>query len=368
MAVGIGNDRGLDVEPLGDGAVAVGYTVTDPAEEEGEPDLTDAWIRRLGEDGGVRWTVHYDRGSGDSELASGVAVDGTGRVAVAGAARSEDEDWDIWVAVYDPEGALQWETFVGGDAQREDQGVGIAVTTDDEFVVAGYQMASDGTTDAWVRRFGADGDTRWTHTHDGPAMGVDVATDLAVDPSSGDVIVVGYQSDPVTKTDIWLRRLSGAGDPRWTTVIDGPASGNDRGAGVAITATGAVVAVGSMVVPQRTIDAWVGGLSSDGVVAWEQLHDGPASLGDGANDVAAFPDGGVVVAGFEYVEGDQWDVWARRLDADGETLWTHRYAEAGLGDDLLAGVSVDTAGDVLALGSVATADGPRGIWLRKIAG
>ena len=355
------------MEAVAGGVVLAGYTVTDLAQDEDEPDLTDAWLRRLGDDGGLHWTTTYDRGAGDSELVSGIAVDDRGHILVAGAVHSEEEDWDVWVAAYDPGGAMVWETIVSGDAGGEDQGVGVAAMPDGGPVVAGYVMNDDGTTDAWVRRYDAEGGEQWTDRYDGDAAEVDVATEIAVD-GSGMPVAVGYTSAPDTGTDVLIRALDDQGQPRWTAIVDGPASGNDRGTSVAVRSDGTVVAVGAMAVPERTVDAWVGAFDAEGTMLWELRHDGPASLGDGANDVALFDDGSMVVGGFEFVEGDAWDVWVRRLDADGQTAWTHRHSDAGRGDDLAAGIAVDGAGDVLVVGSVVPIDAPRAIWLRKLAG
>ena len=123
-----------------------------------------------------------------------------------------------------------------------------------------------------------------------------------------------------------------------------------------------------MVVPGNTVDAFVAGLSKDGDVQWLRTHDGPASLGDGATDVAAHPDGGAVVGGYEFVRGDKWDVWVQRIDDAGAPVWTHRHAEPGGGDDLVAGVAITDEGDAVVVGSVALSGDTRGIWIRRVAG
>ncbi len=332
-----------------------------------DPDVTHGWLAAFDDDGGTRWQVQYDA-QGDRQLVSGVAVDGTGRIAVTGTVRRAEEDWDIWVALYDPDGTPVTSWTVAGDAGREDQGVGVAVDRGrDRFVAVGYVMNADGTTDAWMQRFDRAGSVAWTRTYDGPASLVDVATEVAYDARSDRFVVVGYDSTRPEDTDIWAQALDETGQPAWTFRHD-EAAGNDRAQSAAAAPDGGIYLVGSAVVPGRTVDAWVGYVDPEGTLGWRELFDGPASLGDGANDVAVDPDGNVVVGGHQFSEAGKWDAWVVELGPDHAPTWLHLHAAEAGGDDVVAGVAIDPAGDVIVVGSVATGAQTRSIWLRKLAG
>lgn len=359
-------DRGLDLQADDDGVVVAGYRAI--ASDDPEADArADAWLARFDPDGALEWEATFHHEAGDA-FVSGVALDGAGRIAVAGGVWSEADDWDLWLAVYEPDGALRWSEVVAGEAHREDQAVGVAADPQrEELFAVGYVMAEDGTTDAWLRRYGIDGDVRSEELHAGAFGGIDVATDVAFDPRTGDVLVVGYETVGEDDTDIWVRAIDRAGATRWTMLAD-EAGGADRGQGIAPDPAGGAFVVGHAVVPGRTVDAWIGRVDDHGELAWRVLHDGPASLGDGANDVATAPDGTLVVGGYEFEDAGKWNAWLRKLDPDQVTIWTHVYAGPAAGDDVIAGVAIDPGGEVYAVGSASVAADGREIWLRKVAG
>jgi hypothetical protein len=338
----------------------------------GDDDRIEALVARVTSDGDLDVTAAYRHALGDA-FVSGLAIDGMGRIAVAGAVSSEAEDWDLWVAVYEPDGTLAWSSIVAGEAGAEDQAVGIAADPDgDDLFAVGYVMQSDGTTDVWMRRFGSAGDVRWEGTHAGAFGGIDVGTDVAFDRVSGTFFVVGYETAAQGDTDVLAMSIDAAGETRWTMRAD-EAHGADRGQGIAPDGSGGAWVVGHAVVPGRTVDAWIGRVDAGGVLSFRVLRDGPASLGDGAADVAVGLDGTAVVGGHQFVDGQgqsqgKWHAWIEKLDAEGAPIWTHVHGGPAPGDDVVAGVAVGPEGDVYAVGSVAVTDSRREIWLRKLAG
>ena len=357
-----GSERGLEIDASGDDVVVGGYRA-----DADDPDATHGWLAAFDDGGHTRWEVEY-ADVGDRQLVSGVAVDGTGRIAVTGTVRRSEDDWDIWVALYEPDGRPLASWTGACAAGREDQGVGVAVDPGrDEFVAVGYMMNDDSTTDAWMQRFDRDGTALWERTYDGPASLVDVATEVAFDAAGDRFVVVGYDSSRVEDTDLWAEALDEDGQPQWTFRHD-EAAGNDRAQSAAGAPGGGIYLVGSAVVVGRTVDAWVGHVTADGTLGWRELFDGPASLGDGANDVAVDPDGNVVVGGYQFSDAGKWDAWVVELGPDHTPRWLHVHAAEAGGDDVIAGVAVDPAGDVLVVGSVSTGEQTRSIWLRKLAG
>jgi hypothetical protein len=359
--------RGLDVAAHEGGVIVAGWAVDPSAPPDAEDPPVHAWLARYDGDGTPDWSTRWD-GVGDRQLVSGIAIAADGGIAVTGGVRVGEDDWDIWLARYEADGTLAWSETVAGPAGGEDQGVGItADATGLGFVAVGYVMLDDGTTDAWLRRFDASGAVQWETTHAGLGAGIDAATEVVHDPADDRFIVVGYETISPDDTDLWVAAYDTDGQPQWTFRHD-EAGGVDRGQGIAVGDGGEVFVVGSAVVPGRTIDAWVGRLGPDGALQWRELYDGPASLGDGANDVAVDAEGFVLVAGHQFENAGKWDGWVRKLDGDGVLAWRHAYASPAGGDDVAAAIAADPSGDVFVVGTATRADGTSASWLRRLAG
>jgi len=132
----------------------------------------DVFATELDGSGALQWNTFL--GSGSADEGHGIAVDGSGNVYVAGTSyatwqgdsepvRPYDAEYDAFAAKLNSAGALQWNTFLGGDGH--DFGYAISVGAGDSAHVAGVSWAAWGTplrpfdvaTDAFVVKLGGDG-------------------------------------------------------------------------------------------------------------------------------------------------------------------------------------------------------------------
>jgi predicted secreted hydrolase len=163
----------------------------------------DAFAAKLNASGGLTWNTFLG-GSGD-DVGSGIVVDGSGNVCVAG---SSSATWgspvrvyaggdDTFVAKLNTSGGLTWNTFLGGSGG--DYGYGIAVDGSGNVYVAGY---SDATWGSPLRAYtsGADAFAAKLDSTGGLTLntflgggGVDEGDGIAVD-GSGNVYVAGYSA------------------------------------------------------------------------------------------------------------------------------------------------------------------------------
>lgn len=84
----------------------------------------------------------------------------------------------------------------------------------------------------------------------------------------------------------------------------------------------------------------------DGQALWERVHDAPESWG--ALYIARHPDGGLIVAGGTEVKGDG-DMFAMKLDRDGQELWRRRAGTAEW-DEINHGLVVRPDGSIVLAG------------------
>jgi uncharacterized delta-60 repeat protein len=345
-------DRALDVEvdPAGDVVVA-GY-------ESGADANVDLWLQKYDADGREIWTVLDPAGPETGVLASGIAIDGAGNIAVVGSDFSiEEEAWDILVRRYAPDGSLLWTRTHAGTGGLADMGVGAACDADGKVVAVGYvgKAVPDGderqmTLDAWVAAYDSAGEQLWQQTHDGPGAANDAALDAAI-AEDGDILVAGYESTAGEESDVWLRRYDADGETIWTRTHDGPGEGTDRGTSVTIDPDGNILLSGHIDVPEEAWNALVRKYDPDGDLIWARTYDGEDGVFDAANDIVTDAEGNVFVTGFEYVEEETQDVLVRKYEADGDPYWTLIFSGDAGGNDSGAGIATDADGFVYVAGS-----------------
>ena len=184
---------------------------------------SDAFVRRFDRDGRVAWQEQFG-GDGDA-MATGIAVDGRGRVVVSGRSESRRADvaalaWDGFVRVFAVDGRLLWHDRL--EAGGWSATWGVATGEDDRFVVAGATSGvlagpTLGAVDAYVRVYAAEGSVVWQDQFGGGDW--DEALGVAFTPDGG-VAVVGRSRAGLAPEgwDRWMafvRAYDGAGQLRW---------------------------------------------------------------------------------------------------------------------------------------------------------
>ncbi len=276
---------------------------------------SDVGVARLTPDGaldpafGVGGTVVTDI-AGFADEANSVAIQGDGKIVVAGTARTSAAFGaaDFAVLRYNPDGSL--DASFDGDgkvttdfAGWDDQGNGVAIQTDGRIVVAGTGKPANETSDFGVVRYDANGTLDVTFDGDGKAL-TDIAGDwdegnaMAIQPGDGRIVVVGGAVVPNAygwfhdfalvryDTNGSLDAAFGAGGK----VITDFSNGNDMGTDVVIAADGRIVTAGWVADP-----ADVELLIDFGVARYE-----PTGALDGT-----FGAGGKVITDLGYIEYGQ---------------------------------------------------------------
>lgn len=234
-----------------------------------------------------------------------------------------------------PNGILQFGTVENDRALAAVEGAGgdifVAGTTE------GALDASFGGTDAFVRKYSAEGVELWTIQFG--TMAADAAASVAASPGA---VFVGGTTDGTVgpegnagQTDVFLRRLSSVdGSPSWSRQLG--SAGTEAGGAVAADGAGDVYVCGTTdgdlaSANEGSKDIFVVKLSgADGTTLWTRQIGSTSADGCAGLEVDAA--GHVVVAGdtagemaAANPEGDR-DLFAARLSGvDGTTLWATQY-------------------------------------------
>ena len=281
-------------------------------------------------------------GSTGSDAAYAIDIDATGNTVVGGAYR----------------GAMPIGTFTtlsnAGNA--------------DMFLV---KYAPDGTV-LWARGFGSTGD--------------EMIQAVAIDPLTGDVVVTGSFTAPLTlgsttltpsgPQDMLLAKFAGTtGNPVWAKQFGGVYE--DGGTGVAVDGAGNIVLTGFFKgycsfggVTLRTAqitdpDVFLAKFSSAGLHLWSEHFTNGA--GDWGNGVAVDTSGNIALVGSFtgslnlggttlFAAGGLTDGFVARFDSAGIHTWSRKIGGGTPdGTDVVNAVAVDSFGNVLVAGSVSGA-------------
>ena len=341
---------------------------------------SDAFVAKLFPTGGRIWNTFLGGSSVDE--ASGIAVDGSGNVYVAGTSMASwgsnivvpySAGYDSFAAKLDTNGNLTWNTFLGGSG--EDYGGAVAVDGSGNVYVAGRSLATWGShpvrlftaDDAFVAKLKPAGGLDW-NTFLGGSTGGDGAEAITVD-GSGNIYVAGFSYgdwgvSPIRaytgSADAFVAELFPAGGRIWNTFLGG--SGFDTANGIALDVSGNIYVAGTSDAPwgnpvrptSGSTDTFAAKLSTNGSLTWNTFLGG--SNNDDGYAIAVGGNGNVFVAGYSSAPwgnpsrpySASSDGYAAQLSSTGSLAWNTFLG--GSREDVGFGIAVDGSGNVYVAG------------------
>lgn len=318
--------------------------------------------------------VTFDR-EGNVFLAGETTGDGS----FGGVARMGAGEVDFVLAKLSPEGRVLWLRSLGGG--KVDRGYGVATDAAGNAYVTGHYESTDaeaagqvlpnaGDYDVFVAKYDPDGALLWARTAGG--AGYDYGHGIVVD-TRGDVIVSGAVTgesrfgDQVvnagaTARAIFCAKYDAGGGLRWVRASAGRLTGS--GHGISADAAGNLYiggngsgsgSFGGLVLEMGARSSLVLKLTPDGEPVWVAAHPGA-----GVHEITAGADGRVWAAGMfkdSATFGEQTfkttgikdnDGFLCHYDANGALQWTH--VVSGPGTDYCLGVATDGTGRVFVTG------------------
>ncbi len=212
-----------------------------------------------------------------------------------------------------------WVTNSGGERNDRFSSV-VSRRTDMVSIAVGSTMSrSAGRRDAWIAAFDSDGQLLWETSvggsRDDEAFGV-------VDLPDGSIIFVGATSSSGAGTSAGIvAKLSRHGTVLWETLIDTPAA--DYLYAVEILSTGDLVVAGTT----DSEEALVARLDTDGGVVWQKSY--AAEVPDIVHDLAVFGNDDVLLVG-ELSEMFDSNAALTRLSSAGNVVWHETFGGSGM--------------------------------------
>ena len=219
---------------------------------------------------------------------------------------------DVWLIKTDASGDTIWTKIFGGSDSN--YGYSVQQTSDGGYIITGVTYSYDaGRGDVWLIKTDAIGDTIWTKTFGGSDSDYGNSVQQT---SDGGYIITGYtyyygagSGDVWLSTDVWLIKTDASGDTIWTKTFGG--SGTDKGNSVQQTSDGGYIITGSTYsYSARDKDIWLIKTDAIGDTIWTKTFGG--SERDFGNSVQQTSDGGYIITGstgYTSSYGGNYDVW-----------------------------------------------------------
>jgi uncharacterized delta-60 repeat protein len=256
--------------------------------------------------GAVLWQRADIHGTGASNLAEAVAVDGSGNAIAAGFTAAATLDLTV-VKLAAANGADVWAQPFKFAGPGEDEGAALALDSVGNVVVAGATENGAAGMDFLVAKLaGATGTLLWPQVVKRGGTGVDSFDDHAdavTLDASGNVYVAGSSvsnTEPGDSTDLTVLKLNADGTEAWFKTVVGSLAPQQRGEGFDVVAdlAGNAVVAGRVDDASGTSFVVVRLAADDGAELRLSTLDGPAaSSRDEATAVTLDPSGNIAGAG-----------------------------------------------------------------------
>jgi Beta-propeller repeat len=299
--------------------------------------------------GAELWIAHYNGPGNDDDVASAIAVDGSGNVYVTGRSTGSGANFDYATIKYNASGTEEWVARYDGPGNAFDFAAAIAVDGGANVYVTGQSVgpAPLNSVDYATIKYNASGTEQWVARYDGPDNSADFATGIALD-GSGNVYVTGGSTSGAY--DYATIKYNPSGAEQWAARYNGPGNLDDSASAVALDASANVYVTGNSAGSGTSLDYATIKYDTSGAEQWVARYNGPGNFNDDARAIAVDGSGNSYVTGASTGSGGIYDYATIKYDAAGVEQWVARYNGPGNLIDFARGIGVDGSGNVYVTG------------------
>lgn len=179
---------------------------------------------------------------------------------------------------------------------------------------------------------------------------MDCARDLVVD-DLGNAYLTGYSYREGSDVDFGTAKYDPNGKLLWTARYDGPAHFTDYAETIALAGTDGIVVAGHSSGLETSLDMTVVRYERNGKLLWTARYDGPSHRDDYAQDIAVDADGNVLVTGYSFGAGTEYDYVTVKYDPHGHRIWEARHNSTIDRDDAAKAIALDSRGFAYVMGT-----------------
>jgi uncharacterized delta-60 repeat protein len=298
--------------------------------------------------GDTAWVRRYNGPADSSDWASAIAVDSSGNVYVTGRSYGSGTDEDFATIKYDQDGNELWVKRYNGPGNLDDGASAIAIDGSGNVYVTGYSYNSGANQDYATIKYYPNGDTAWVRRYNGPINGWDHAFAIVVDSSKNAYVTGGSYSWPSENYATIKYFPDGSID--WVRGYNGPGNDQDEAWAIAVDRSGNVYVTGLSYGNESQYDYATIRYPNNGTSGWVRRYNGPGNSWDYAYAIAADSSGNAYVTGVSWGSETYYDYATIKYDSIGNELWVQRYNGPGTDWDLASAIAIDGSGNVYVTG------------------
>lgn len=313
----------------------------------------DYLVAKYSPTGSLLWDNYYHGFANGDDIPSAIAIDGAGNVYVTGTSRGLWSWTDYATVKYDNSGTQQWVRRYN-HSNKPEIATDIEVDNAGNVIVLGASGTSFTNFDFAIRKYDPSGNVIATERHSTPGNGYDLPAELSIDASNY-VYVIGTSESGAGK-DMKIWALDGSLSTLWVDYVD-VSGGSDEGYGIAIDpTTGDAVVIGYGEKDQGGTDLIVRKYNPLGSVIWEFVKSAANEVNIAkGRDVLIDAIGNIFATGDIFNHVNDKDFYTFSLKPNGELRWEHYFdsnLDVDLGKEVLNdGSSVYIVGSASNLGS-----------------
>ena len=297
-------------------------------------------------DGSQEWIQRFDGADHDDDVVSGIAIDKSGNIYIAGATYNLNDFYDYLVIKYSPDGTEQWERTYNGTLSYDDGVYGLTLDDNGNVFVTGLSNAVVGGANITTISYDPAGSMRWKSEYDGTTHNVDLANAITND-ISGNIYVTGLSVDSLSSQGLTVEhyisiKYDNTGDTLWTARYSSGPHGDDVAKTIGVDQSGNVYVCGENNISPFTLTSVK--YNSAGVQQWASVTDTAFQLNGMSVDAA----------GNSYITGQSNDGFdlTGKYDPSGNQKWlnVHSKYQSGMGN----AITIDNNGQIVITGNTTT--------------
>ncbi|HIE05409.1 MAG TPA: hypothetical protein EYP58_01270 [bacterium (Candidatus Stahlbacteria)] len=212
-----------------------------------------------------------------------------------------------------------WTRTYGGDSS--DVAYSLQQTTDGGYIVVGYTKSyGAGSSDVWLLKTDANGDTLWSKTFGGSALDAGYSVQQTTD---GGYIIVGFTTSYGAGSQILLIKTDVNGDTTWTRTYGG--ANDEKGWDVEQTSDQGYIFTGTSGTTYNS-RVYIVKTNANGDTLWTRRY-GDYAICYGRSIQQTY-DGGYIIAGNHSDPcGDYFQIYLIKTDSLGDSIWSKIYGQ-----------------------------------------